>query len=67
MAERARKGKAKIRSWDQIRVKLKAKLLPFDYLQDNYHKLHNLKQDTKSVEEYTKEFERLLSKCDLKE
>jgi len=46
-----------------MRDKLKAKFLPSHYLQDNY----NLKQVTKSVEEYTREFEQLLSKYDLKE
>jgi len=53
LAKRVRKRKAKIHSWDQIRDKLKAKFLPSHYLQDNYLKLHNLKQGTKSVEEYT--------------
>jgi len=57
VVKRARKGKAKIHSWDQMRDKLKAKFLPSHYLQDNYLKLHNLKQGTKSVEEYTREFE----------
>jgi len=36
-------------------------------LQDNFLKLHNLKQGSKSVEEYTREFEQLLLKCDLNE
>ena len=67
VAKRARKGKAKIRSWDQMRDKLKAKFLPSHYLQDNYLKLPNLKKDTKSVEEYTREFKQLPLKCNLKE
>ena len=67
VAKRARKGKAKIRSWDQMRDKLKGKFLPSHYIQDNYLKLHNLKQGTKNVEEYTREFEQLPLKCDLKE
>jgi len=50
-----------------MRDKLKAKFLPTHYLHDNYLKFHNLKQGTKSVEEYTREFEQLLLKCDLKE
>ena len=36
-------------------------------MQDNFLKLHHLKQGSKSVEEYTREFEQLLLKCDLKE
>ena len=67
MAKRVRKGKAKICCWDQMRDKLKAKFLPSYYLQDNYLKLHNLKQGTKSVEEYTRKFEQVLLKCNLKE
>ena len=47
--------------------KLKDKFFPSHYIQDNYLKLHNLKQGTKNVEEYTREFEQLLLKCDLKE
>ena len=40
VAKRARKGKDKIRSRDQVRNKLKDKFLPPHYLQDNYLKLH---------------------------
>ena len=47
--------------------KLKAKFLPFHYLQDKYTKLHNLRQESKSVEEYTREFERLVMTCDIRE
>ena len=67
MTKRARKGKGKIRTWAKMRDKLKSKFLPTHYLHDNYLKLHNLKQGTKSVEEYTREFEQLLLKCDLSE
>ena len=49
-----------------MRDKLKDKFLTFHYLQDNYLKLHHLKQGSKSVEEYTREFEQLLLKCDLR-
>ena len=50
-----------------MRDKLKAKFVPTHYLEDNYLKLHHLKQRTKNVDEYTREFEQLLLKCDLKE
>ena len=67
MVKRARKGKGNIRTWVQMRDKLKAKFLPTHYLYDNYLKLCNLKQGTKRVEEYPRDFEQLLLKCDLKE
>jgi len=67
VSSRVRKGKGKIRTWLKMREKLKSKFLPSHYLQDNYLKLHRLRQGTKSVEEYTREFEQLLLKCDLRE
>ena len=67
VSKRARKGKNKIRSWRKMREKLKAKFLPPHYLQDNYTKLHNLRQESTSVKEYIREFEKLLMICDLRE
>ena len=57
MAKRAKKGKSKIRSWRKMKSKLKEKFLPSHYLQENYSKLHHLKQGSMSVEEYTREFD----------
>jgi len=67
VATRVRKKKGKIRTWTKMREKLRSKFLPSHYLQDNYLKLHRLKQGSKSVEEYTREFEQLLLKCDVRE
>ena len=67
VAKRAKEGKRKIRSWRKMKGLLKEKFLPSHYLQENYSKLHHLKQGSMNVEEYTREFERLLIKCDLKE
>jgi len=50
-----------------MRNKLKDKFLPSHYLEDNYSKLHHLKEGSKSVEEYIREFKYLLLKCDLRE
>jgi len=50
-----------------MRAKMKARFLPPSYLQDNYSHLHNLTQGDMSVDEYTKEFEKLLIKCDIQE
>src|SRR5688572_8068562 len=65
--KRVAKGKEKIRSWDKMKSKLQSKFLPQSYVHDNYYKLQKLVQGSKSVEEYTREFEHLLWRCDLKE
>jgi len=54
--KRARKGEGKIRSWGKMKEKFEAKFLPSHYLQGNYTTLHNLRQESKSVEEYTHDF-----------
>ena len=67
LTKRARQGKAKIRTWDKMKAKLKGRFLPPNYIQANYALLHHLTQGSLSVEEYTREFERLMIKCDLQE
>jgi len=67
VTKRVRKRKGKIRTWEKIKSKLQSKFLPPHYLQDNFLKLHHHKQGFKSVEEYTRDFEQLLLKRDLKE
>ena len=47
-----------------MKANLKAWFLPPSYLQDSYSQLHTLTQGNMSVEEYTREFEKLLIKCD---
>jgi len=44
---------------------LKALFLPSSYIQDSYAQLHNLTEGSMSVDEYTREFEKLLIKCDI--
>ena len=50
-----------------MKAKLKARFLPPNYVQNNYTLLHHLTQGSMSVEESTREFERLMIKCDLQE
>jgi len=50
-----------------MKVKLKARLLPPSYIQDSCAQLHNLFQGSMSVDEYTREFEKLLIKCGMHE
>jgi len=48
-----------------MKAKLKSRFLPPTYIQDSYSQLHNLTQGSLNVEEYTREFEKLLIKCDI--
>ena len=66
-AKRLRERKSNICTWEKMKSKLKARFLPPTYVQDCYSQLHNLTQGSMSVEEYTREFEKLLIKCDIQE
>jgi hypothetical protein len=50
-----------------MRRELTSKFLPAHYYQDNFIQLQNLRQKNLSVEEYTREFEKLMMKCDIHE
>ena len=65
LTKRVRQGKGKIRTWEKMKPKLKARFLPPNYIQNSYVALHHLTQSSMSVEEHTREFEKLLIKCDL--
>jgi hypothetical protein len=58
-AERRRKGKQKIKNWDRMVAKLKAKFIPRDYQIELFKKLQNLRQRGMAVKKYTEEFYRL--------
>jgi hypothetical protein len=60
-------GKRKIKTWEKMRRELTRKFLPVHYYQDNFLQLQNLRQKNLSVEEYTREFEKLMMKCDIHE
>ena len=45
--------KEKIKTWEKMKSKLKARFLPPLYVQDSYSKLHDLNQCNMSVDEYT--------------
>jgi len=66
-AKRDRERKPRIRTWKKMKSKLKARFLPPTYMQDCYSQLHILTQGSMSVEESTREFEKLLIKCDIQE
>jgi hypothetical protein len=55
-AYRRCKGKKKIKSWDRMVAKLKAKCIPKDYQITLFRRMVNLRQKMMSVKEYTEEF-----------
>jgi hypothetical protein len=66
-AEHKRNGKKKIKNWDRMVAKLKAKFILKDYQINLYRRLQNLKQRGLSVKEYTKEFYQLNIRAGQKE
>jgi hypothetical protein len=58
-ADRRCKGKQKIKSWDRMIVKMKAKFIPKDYQITLFRRMQNLRQKLMSVKEYTEEFYKL--------
>ncbi|VFQ82872.1 unnamed protein product [Cuscuta campestris] len=64
--KRRRNHKEPVATWAKMKSLLK-KFLPAEYVRENFAKLQTLKQGSKSVEEYTHEFEELLLRCDLQE
>jgi hypothetical protein len=58
-ADRHSKGKQKIKSWDQMIAKMKAKFIPRDYQMTLFMRMQNLRQKLMTVREYTEEFYRL--------
>jgi hypothetical protein len=58
-ANRRRKGKSKIKSWDRIVANIKAKFIPKYYQLNMLRKLQNMRHKGFSVKEYTEEFYKL--------
>jgi hypothetical protein len=57
--DRCCKGKQKIKRWDRMITKMKAKFIPMDYQITLFRKMQNLRQKVMTVKEYTEEFYKL--------
>jgi hypothetical protein len=55
-ADRRCKGKQKIKSWDRMIAKMKAKFIPRDYQITLFRRMQNLRQKLMTVKEYTEDF-----------
>jgi hypothetical protein len=58
-ADRRCKGKQKIKSWDRMIVKMKAKFIPRDYQITLLRRMQNMRQKLMTVKEYIEEFYKL--------
>jgi hypothetical protein len=58
-SDRRSKGKKKIKSWDRMIAKMKAKFIPRDYHITLFRRMQNLRQKLMTVKEYTEEFYKL--------
>jgi hypothetical protein len=57
--DRRSKGKQKIKNWDRMIAKMKAKFIPRDYQITLFRRMQNLRQKLMMVKEYTEEFYKL--------
>nr|GEZ48076.1 hypothetical protein [Tanacetum cinerariifolium] len=64
---RERVGKSKITSWQKMKKCMRANFIPHNYQRLMYQQLQNLKQGSKSVEDYTTEFYQLIARNDIQE
>lgn len=60
-------GKNRIDSWDSLKHKLRKAFLPYNYERTIYNRFQNLRQGTRSVDEYAAEFFSFLAPSSVQE
>ncbi|KAH7861284.1 hypothetical protein Vadar_024174 [Vaccinium darrowii] len=64
---RLRQEKDKISSWEKLNKKMRVAFLPHNYSRLMYQRLQNLRQNSRSVDDYTTKFHQLVARNDLAE
>jgi hypothetical protein len=67
LIQRTRDGEEDITTWATMKRVMKKRFVPDYYKQELYIRLQTLRQGSLSMEEYVKEFELLLIRCELME
>ncbi|CAL9218463.1 unnamed protein product, partial [Arabidopsis halleri] len=64
---RARTNKSPIKTWEKLKKKLQQTFLPHNYDRTMYNRLQNLKQGSRTVDEYANEFSVLLTRNEIRD
>ncbi|XP_013589115.1 uncharacterized protein LOC125588388 [Brassica napus] len=62
---RTRRGKDKITSWDKLKKHMRKIFIPYSFERLLFQKFHNIRQGSRSVEDYAKEFYQMLTRIDV--
>ena len=65
--ERIREGRRPIQTWEKMKRELKKRFVSENYKQESFMKFYSFKQNNLLVEDYIREFEYLMLRCEISE